>query len=325
MTNRVPITFLLDDPAPIVHVYQGHYDLTGKTTPVTGFGEPLTPTIPNSFLDRFCDVMDEWDIKGKFSIVPQPCGRGDIVHGIEGFDPEVTRQWLETARRRLSGRCDFCPEMITHGLAVNLATGSYFQENENDWSQHQNQETLTPYITYALQLMKDAGFDCTGVTSPWQFAIDVESEYVASIAAAQLAVYHRKISWYLLHLADKDKARNPWIAFDDGTSKVIAIPATINDGIWETIDSPRTDDEFICYIADKFLTEDGKGGAFRNLLDRGIVPALVTHWQSLYSNGRETGLKALALLGRRVQERLTGETEWVTSSEIMERVLAGTL
>jgi hypothetical protein len=49
----------------------------------------------------------------------------------------------------------------------------------------------------------------------------------------------------------------------------------------------------------------------------------VSHWQSLYSNGRETGLKALDLTGRRVQELLADEVEWTTSSELMELTLQG--
>ncbi len=324
MPNRVPISFILDDPAPIVHVYQGHYDLTGKTTPVTGFGEPLTPTIPNSFLDRFCDMVEARGVKGKFSIVPSPCGKGDIVHGIEGFDPSVTQEWLDTARRRLSGQWDFCPEMITHGFAVNLETGGYFDENEHDWSQRQTRETLTPYITRALQLMKDAGFDCTGVTSPWGFGIDVEAEYVASIAAAQLAVYGRKNSWYFLHAFAGAEVRKPWVAFDDGVSKVVSIASTTADDVWwETINSPRTDAEFISELADRMLTADGKSGMIREVLDAGMWPILVSHWQSLYSNGRETGLKALDLTGRRVQELLADEVEWTTSSELMELTLQG--
>src|SRR5206468_4314433 len=121
---------------------------------------------------------------GKFSIVPAPGGRGDVARGIEGHDPAVTREWLDTARTRLSARWDFCPEGITHNLAVDLENGGYFDESENAWSQRQDRTTLTPYLVRQLALLSDAGIDATGVTSPWVFGVRVESEYLAAIAAA---------------------------------------------------------------------------------------------------------------------------------------------
>ena len=37
--------------------------------------------------------------------------------------PAITREWLDTVKRRLSDQFDFCPEMLTHNLAVNLSGG----------------------------------------------------------------------------------------------------------------------------------------------------------------------------------------------------------
>ena len=38
----------------------------------------------------------------------------------------------------------------------------------------QTEETLIPYIVKALQLLKDAGLDAFGVTSPVNFGIRIE-------------------------------------------------------------------------------------------------------------------------------------------------------
>ena len=46
--------------------------------------------------------------------------------GLRDYDPAVTREWLDTVKRRLSDRFDFCPEMLTHNLAVNLRRGWIF-------------------------------------------------------------------------------------------------------------------------------------------------------------------------------------------------------
>jgi len=317
-----PITLLVDDSCPLVHVFRCHWEDVHQRRPLTKDGRPLIDRVPNPFLDRFCDVVERRGMAGKFSIVPAPGGLGDVVQGIAG-DPEGTRAWLDTARRRLPPRFDFTPEGITHNLAVNLATGDYYPLGESDWSQTQTRETLTPYLIRQLELLRDAGIDATGVTSPWVFGIRVEPEYVAAIVAAQRQVYGRSFSWYFLHmLHDRPDAR-PWIALKEGETTLVAIPSTVDDFWWETIDSPRTDAAYVSAVTDRMLTADGRGGKIRAVLDAGGYPVLLTHWQSLISNGLGTGLAVLDELGRRIQETLVGEVEWVSCLELARRTAAG--
>ncbi|MCC6442657.1 MAG: hypothetical protein IT210_04255 [Armatimonadetes bacterium] len=313
---KTPISLIVDDSCPLIHVYQYHRAARTLEGPTTEDGRLLAAAVPNDFLDRFCDVAEAHGMAGKFSIVPSPGGRGDVARGVEGFDAALTRQWLDTARKRLSARFDFCPEMITHHLALDLATGGYFPENENDWSQRQDRATLTPYITHALQILKDAGVIATGVTSPWVFGIEVEPEYVAAIAAARKAVYEDNFSWYFLHmLHDRPDAR-PWVASREGGSAVVSIPSTLNDFFWPTIDSPRTDRAYIESAADLYLTADGRKGKIREVLDAGGWPVILSHWQSLFSNGLETGLAILDEAGHRIDRALAGEVEWKSCLEM---------
>ena len=314
----VPITLLVDDSCPLVHVYRFHWEDVHKREPRTAYGAPLLDVVPNDFLDAFCDVVEERGIRGKLSIVPAPAGRGDIVAGVNG-DAAATRAWLDTAGRRLAGAFDFCPEGITHDLAVDLATGDSLPEGESAWSQHQDRSALTPYLSRALRYLKDAGVDATGVTSPWVFGIDVEGEYAASIVEAQKAVYGRRRSWYFLHMlhAKRPSAR-PWVAWSSGGDELVSIPSTVEDAWWKTIDSPRQDDDFVGEIADQLLTEDGRGGRIRAVIDAGGWPVLLTHWQSLFSNGLRTGLRVLDTVGRRVAVALRGETRWASCSELLD-------
>jgi hypothetical protein len=319
MPTRTPITLLVDDSCPLIHVYRCHVIDVHHDPPLTKDGRPMLDTIPNAFLDRYCDVVEEHGIAGKFSIVPAPGGRGDVVRGIAGHDPALTREWLDTAQRRLGARFDFCPEGITHNLTVNLSEGGYFDQGESDWSQTQTRETLTPYMIRQLELVRDAGIDCTGVTSPWVFGIKVEPEYVAAIVAAQQAVYSRDFSWYFLHMIYDQPDLRPWIAPNTGEPVLVSIPANVTDYWWETINSPRTDAEFINGIADRILTADGQGGRVREVLEAGGWPILLTHWQSLFSNGTEAGLAVLDEVGRRVARSLGDEVEWVTCMEMARR------
>ncbi len=129
----VPIALLVDDSCPLVHVYRFHWEDVHKREPLTAYGARLLDDVPNDFLDAFADVAEQHGIRGKLSIVPAPAGRGDIVAGVNG-NPAATRAWLDTAARRLAGAFDFCPEGITHNLAVDLATGAFLPEGESAWS-----------------------------------------------------------------------------------------------------------------------------------------------------------------------------------------------
>jgi hypothetical protein len=333
---KTPITLLVDDPCPIVHVFRDHWVDVHHKPVTTADGRELHETIPNAFLNRFCDVMERRGIRGKFSIVPSPSGKGDVVRGISGR-PEETIEWLETAKARLGPICDFCPEMTTHNLALDLSTGGFFPQGESEWSQTQDRTTLLPYISHALSLLKEAGIECTGVTSPWVFGQSVLLEYEWSIVQAFRNVYGREPSWYFLHMLWDRPGMRPWVANgsvppepspaapspfslrEKGEGVLIAIPATVRDWWWATIDSPRNDAAWIDEIASKMLSADGQSGEIVTVLEGGGWPVVLTHWQSLFSNGVESGLAVLDLLGKRIQDHLSDRVEWVTCSEMADR------
>jgi hypothetical protein len=201
--------------------------------------------IPNSLLERFCDLAEEFDLRGKFSIVPRPGAAGSINSQIEGVPVEEMHVWLDLARRRVVPRFDITPEMITHDWAVDLATMQPLAENEHDWSQRQTTETLRPYVAFALGELKQAGFDATGVTSPWAFGQDVEADYARAILEAQQQVYGRQDTWYFLRFSEAvdATARVMILETDDtGTRRsCVSVFATCSDFIWQTMDTPRTD------------------------------------------------------------------------------------
>lgn len=321
--DRVPISLVIDDGCPFIHLYRHHLPDAHGREALTGDGVRLVDEIPSEFLDEFADVAERHGIAGKFSIVPMPAGRGDIVRGIDGHPVEETRQWIETARTRLGPRFDFCPEMLTHDFAVDLdgPDGTMFPVTELDWSRTQDVRTLGPYIEKALQLLKDAGIDATGVTSPWSFGDHVESEYQQAIMQAQKSVYGRTFSWYFLHAFDDRPTVRPYIARRDPTGTLVSIATNINDHFWAALNDSRDDEAFAVGIADRYLTDDGSSGAILPILEAGGWPMIVTHWQCLYGNGTKAGLRALDLLGDRIGRHLGDQVVWSTCLEAAERTL----
>ena len=157
---KVPVSLIIDDPAPIISVY---YEHAGKET--TGDGRPLVPTYPNKMLFEFCDIVEKRGIRGKYSVIPMPGNKGDIINGLEGVSKEALDEWLNTVKTRLCPNFTIGPEMLTHHKAVDLETGKALPMNERDFAATQNRETLTPYIEKAVSLLNHAGFDAFGISA----------------------------------------------------------------------------------------------------------------------------------------------------------------
>lgn len=314
--KKVPIALIIDDPAPVISVYYEHANKR-----VTDDGRPLLRTYPNSFLYEFCDMIERHGIKGKFSIVPMPGGKGDIVNGLEGVSEAELNEWMDTVRTRVLARFTPCPEMLTHGNAVDLATGELLPMNEKEYASTGTRETLTPYITKALELHKSAKIRSVGVTSPWDFGIEVEDEYAAAVSRAVYDVNGSERAWYFLHVITNKPNVKPWIALEEEGRTLVTIPSVVRDHIWQTISSTDTSDEYVSTVADAYITEDGSRGALIERIEAGCYPIFHTHWQSLISNGLGTGLRVLDTVVRRINTHLSDKVEWMSFEEIMDCVV----
>jgi hypothetical protein len=314
--KKIPIGVIIDDPAPVISVYYEH-----ASKRETEDGRPLVPSYSNDLLYEFCDIVEKRGIKGKFSIVPMPGNKGDIVNGIDGIDPGEAKEWMDTVKARVLKNFSPCPEMLTHHKAVDLKTGEDLPMNEESFSKTQTRETLTPYITKALSLHKEAGLNTIGVTSPWNFGKDVEDEYTAAISKAVYDVTGSKKAWYFLHVIMNKENVRPWIALEEDGRTLVHIPSTVRDYIWETINSTDTSDEYVSKVADKYITADGKDGALVRNLEKGCFPIFNTHWQSLMSNGLGTGLRVFDTIAERINTHLSDRVEWMSFEEIMNYVI----
>lgn len=315
--KKVPVALVLDDPAPCISVYYTHHNKQ-----ITEDGRTLLEYYPNSTLHEFCDIIEKYGIKGKFSVVPMPGNRGDIVNGIDGVSMDDMKEWTDTVKHRVMPAFSVGPEMLTHNNAVDIPTGKVIEINECTWASDKDRTVLTPYITKAFSLLHQAGFSSFGCTSPWSFGIEVEDEYVQAVSRSVYNVYGSKHCWYYLRgLRDIPNAK-PWIEYDDGEFCVVSIPATTHDHIWQTIDTTDTSPEFISSVADKYIAADGKGGAMVKVLETGGFPLFITHWQSLISNGLCTGMRVLELIAERVNTHLADKVEWRSYEDIMNMVLS---
>jgi len=237
-------------------------------------------------------------------------------------DPVQVTQWLDTVKTRLIPAFTVGPEMLTHNKAIDLATGNPLPQLEYQWAATQTKETLTPYIAKGLELLRTAGLDVFGVTSPWCFGIEVEEDYVEAISQAVSQVTGKQTAWYFLHSLQDVPNAKPWVALDRDGRCVVSIPATTDDVIWDSIDTTDTSDAYVSQRADLLITADGKDGAILRVLETGGYPILLTHWQSLISNGLGTGMRILDTVCSRIRQHLADRVEWMSFSQIMGLVAA---
>jgi hypothetical protein len=308
----IRISLLVDDGAPVNVMHWLHPETSHRRL------------VSNRFTRRFGEVCAAHGARGKFSVLPMPCALGRIDRGLTYVPPRHRREFLRIVRSLIAPNFDITPELLTHSVAVDTATGAPLHLYEDEWVARADKGTLVPYIEHALRILKNVGLTATGVTSPWGTGVHNEDVYVRAIADAQWRVSRRRRSWYFLHtIAGSGKIR-PWIAWRNRRTgqSVVSIPGNTNDEFWRSITAKSARGRRLAAErgADALLARDGKSGQIPWLLAQKDCPpvTILTHWQSLFSDGSAAGLRGLEMLFRRLRDVYGQRLRWMRCSELAE-------
>ena len=315
---RAPIALIVDDPAPCINPlwYYRHQ--------VDGEAEPAHERdIPLAFMQRWCDWVRASGIRGDFTVLPYPAGLGRIDDRLEGYDTGEVRAWLALAREVVAPQFDIHCEVLTHTNALDLATWQLRPQSEQGWMDVQDEATLTEYFATAMQILGEAGLPNHGITQPVTFLGD-QAVYARAILAAEKRVNGSKVSHYFLHFdAVSDVVPQRVTLLDEAAGEaIVSIWAGTNDYLWhthshgsmETRMTPET-------LANRYLTTDGHSGRLAALVRGGGPIVVVTHWQTLYSNGLELGLKTFKEVMARFDTLHGDRFAWRKLSEITDHLL----
>ncbi len=309
-SGKTPISLIIDDGAPVDPLF---YELPGYETPML---------VPREFTQRVVETFNRFDIRGKFTVIPMPSCLGRIDQSLKRVPAEHLADWLKLVREGIAPRFDITPEFLTHLKAYDLKSGDFQHIYEDVWISKAPPEEIVEYFVLAFQILKNVGLPATGITSPWVSGIDVEKKYAQALADAQWKVFERKLTWYFLHCTEWNAPRRCSIEYEDKTrgQTVVSVPANTGDIFWTTHLSTRAEkQEFIAKGIDRMISADGRTGRIRQLLDSGHPIVLVTHWQSLYTQGMGVGLDGLGALAARIQKVFGDSLEWVSCSELARR------
>lgn len=316
---RTSIALIVDDPAPCINpLWYFRRQVDRQAQP------QHERTIPLAFMETWCRWTQEAGIRGDFTVLPYPAGLGRIDDHLEGYDTGELHAWVRLAQEFMLPQFDIHCEILTHTNALNLTTWRMREQSEHGWMEAQEESTLTEYFATAMQILGEAGLPNHGLTQPCFYSGD-ESMYARAILAAEKRVNGRKVSHNFLHNDGVAHAVLPRITHLDPSAgeAIVSIWAGTDDYIWNTQEegspeqkmSPQT-------LADRFLTADGQHGRLAELR-RGDGPLiLVTHWQSLYSNGTQLGLRTYQEAMARVATHYGNHVAWRKLSDITSQFLA---
>lgn len=316
---RVPISLIVDDPAPCINpLWYFRHQVDDQASPV------YPRTIPLSFMDSWCRWVSDSGVRGDFTILPFPAGLGRIDQKLKGFDAEELRAWLRLAREAVMPQFDIHCEILTHTRALDVKTGCLLPQSEHEWTEQQGEEALTDYFASAMQILGEAGVPNHGLTQPCTYRGD-EALYARALLAAEARINGRRVTHNFLHMDSVSPFVPPRLTLLDEAAgeAVVSVWTGTDDEVWNTqepghLDQTQTPES----LADRLLTADGLGGRLAELRRGGGPLVFVTHWQSLYSSGSGLGLRVHQEVAKRIAALWGDQVEWCKLSDMTRRFLA---
>lgn len=320
---RTPLSLIIDDSCPVIN--KAYFWIKQRrawrlrccpNTPPSGWEqqydivETMPRTIPADFAREWGEWCGEQGIRGKFSMIPFPAGVGRIDKGFEGFPERELADWLRVVHDIIHPNFDLTPEMLTHTHVVDLKTWTFTDEWEQGEWVDPPIDLLTDYIATAMQLLKNAGIECEGVTSPGAFGKNKESAYARAVLDAALSVNKNPRPFYFLWVKPEELPSVPlWHVDKDKGEAVASIVACVGDWFGAT-GYGKSDPNPI-------IAEDLRGGRAPAILEKELPCILIGHWPCFYANN-QVGFRTLKEVKRRLDaydpDRV--KTIWMKNSEI---------
>ncbi|MBT3386076.1 MAG: hypothetical protein HN778_20360 [Prolixibacteraceae bacterium] len=320
--NRVPISFIIDDSTCLVNMAYFGIPQFGEVFPdkYKQDWRKLPREIPDSFVREFAEWSQDNGVKGKYSIVPYPACTGWVNRFIPGWTERELKESLDLVREMILPNWDIHPEMISHTRVIDIKTGKPFETAspnfmENwEWSQNKSADELAAYQAFALNILKEAGLPCEGVTTPGGYGNRNQNNLALGTLESVRDVYGAEIPHYFRNLyTEKGKSVAPEVLHPsdlDGPDPkcVVSINGCTGDwfGGW---------DGLVPGNVDKFITEDLKTGRMVDVIDSGEPAVMVCHWPGIYYNGDKVGFNIFKKVVHRLNQKYD-HLIWMKLSEI---------
>lgn len=323
--NRVPVGLIVDDSTCLVNLnrfampqFDAAFGGANKTYHRNWREWPAE--IPDAFVRKFGEWCAERGVKGKYSIVPYPACVGRLDRGLPGWTQRELQESIELVRSLMLPNWDIHPEMVTHTRVIDTKTGHPYPDHslrfmENwEWTTGRSADEIAGYMAYALQILKNVGLPCEGVTTPGGFGNRALPQLAQATLQSVRDVFSAEIPHYFRHLFDKgEQSVAPRVEYASGLDGadpkcVVSIIGCTGDwtGGWDNTPPGGVD---------KFITEDLQSGRMVEVIQRSEPALMLAHWTGIYWNGQELGFKILQEVVRRLHARFDNLV-WMKLSEV---------
>jgi hypothetical protein len=320
--NRVPVSFIIDDSTALVNM--AHYGIPqfGEVFPdqYKQDWRKLPREIPDGFVLEFGEWCRDAGVKGKYSMVPYPACTGWLHRFIPGWTSQELRNSLGLVREFMMKDWDIHPEMISHTRVIDLKTGLPYpyptpEYMENwEWSQNKSADELTAYLAYALNILKEAGLSCEGITTPGGFGSrNMENLALATLDASR-EVFQAEIPHFFRDVrTEKGESVEPELfhvsGLDTNDPKCsVHIIGCTDDwfGGWDGLNPGN---------ADLFISPDLTQGRMVDVIEKAEPAIMVCHWPGIYYNGTHLGFNIFKTVVQRLHQKYD-HLIWMKLSEI---------
>ena len=310
--GRVPVGLIIDDSTCLVNLNrfampQFNRAFRGTNANFKRNWKQWPAEIPDSFVRKFGEWCAEQGVKGKYSIVPYPACVGRLDRELPGWSRREVADSIKLVRELMMPNWDIHPEMVTHTRVIDLKTGHPYKDDsrkfmENwDWTTGRSVDELTAYHAYALQILKNVGLPCEGITTPGGYGNKVLPQLAQSAMQSVCDVFSAEIPHYFRHLYTDDRSVAPRVEYVSGLNGtdprcVVSIIGCTGDwtGGWDNVEPAG---------ADRFITPDLKSGRMVDVITRGEPAMMVCHWTGIHWNGEEKGFNVFREVVRRLKMR----------------------
>ena len=280
----MPVGLIIDDSTCLVNlahfcipqfaeVFPDRYTQPWKTLP---------REIPDAFVRKFGEWCHGQGVKGKYSVIPYPACVGWLDRDLPGWSKRELRESLSLVRTLMAPDWDLHPELMTHTWAIDTKTGRPFEERSERFMENwgysvgKSADELGNYLGYALRILKNAGIECTGVTTPGGFGSRSRPALARATLESCRDVFATEIPHYF-----RDPYHRTWTGVSprfvqyasgldgpDAKCVVSIICCTVYwFGGWDGLE--RGD-------VDKIITDDGRGGRMPQVIARGEPAIMVS-------------------------------------------------
>lgn len=320
--GRVPVSFIIDDSTALVNLAYYGIPQFKEVFPdkYKQDWRKLPREIPDSFVIEFLEWCDSKGVKGKYSMVPYPACTGWLNRFIPGWTKKELEDSIRIIREQAQPNWDIHSEMISHTRVIDIKTGLPFPHATPDfmenweWSQEKSADELGEYIAYSLNILKETGLYCEGVTTPGGFGhrnipnLAKGTQYaVREVYGANIAHFFRDV------ITEPGKSVQPQIFHptgldSDDPSCSVHIIACTGDwfGGWDGLTPGNPD---------RFISPDLSEGRLVEVIESGEPAIFICHWPGIYYNGEKLGFEIFKTVVNRLHEKYD-HLIWMKLSEI---------